>query len=78
MSQSFSTEEAEPASLRPGSTATLEQAPQLPLDTIAVPDSPASLWTSVSKSRIAVDCVDCVPAELRDWVAPAVVVHASH
>lgn len=76
MSQSLNTEEAEPTSNR-GSTATLEQAPQLPLDAIAVPDSPASLWTPVSKSRIAVDCVDCVPAELRDWVAPGVVVHAS-
>ncbi|ADD41753.1 hypothetical protein [Stackebrandtia nassauensis] len=75
MSQSHSTEEAEPTS--GGRTAVLEQAPQLPLDTIAVPDSPATLWTSVSESRITVDCVDCVPAELRDWVAPAVVVHAN-
>lgn len=85
MPQSDSTETA---SSTHGSTATLEQAPQLPLelgdaheskrdDRVAVPDSPATLWTSVGKSRFAVDCVDGVPAELRDWVAPAVVVSAS-
>ncbi|MGH8875799.1 MAG: hypothetical protein ACRD0P_00385 [Stackebrandtia sp.] len=78
MPQPHSTETTEAAASSHGSTAVLAKVPELPLDAVAVPDSPASLWTSVSKSRIAVDSVDCVPAELRDWVAPAVVVHADY
>jgi hypothetical protein len=43
---------------------------------LVVPDSPAPLWTSVARTTITVEPVDCIPAELRDWVAPAIVVHA--
>ncbi|HZE41372.1 MAG TPA: hypothetical protein VE172_21440 [Stackebrandtia sp.] len=60
-----------------GGTAVLDKPTgRVSADVITVPDSPASLWTSVSRQRYTVDLDDAVPAALRDWVAPAIVVRA--
>lgn len=59
-----------------GTLATAEPKP-LP-DGVTIPDSPATLWTSVSTTRFSVRIAGEIPAALRDWVAPPVVVRAHH
>ncbi|MGH8791664.1 MAG: hypothetical protein ACRDXX_03355 [Stackebrandtia sp.] len=49
-------------------------APRESTEIFVVPDSPAALWTSASRRRYTAETVECVPAELRTWVAPVVVV----
>ncbi|GAA4899954.1 hypothetical protein LX16_0664 [Stackebrandtia albiflava] len=45
-------------------------------DTVSVPDSPAALWTSVSRTRLRVGTTAPLPAEYEGWVAPGIVISA--
>lgn len=66
--------EAEAAFLANRATAVLDKPADFPTD-IRIPDSPATLWAAISSAPVNVDVIDYAPAELRDWVAPVVVVH---